>query len=274
MPILYSPPPKIYSQPQSPQRINYNNPLALGMIAAGWPKSRLYVTQNATPIVSGRDARNLGVQAWEAQSVSAANQPTFSMPSTTSAEWTIIADFGRVVSQNYQAGVILLSPTGSQSHVMFVESGFKANGWLGSQGGGTFGLNMESTISPLTGFSQLAVTISGAAQTGKLYGNGREIGSNVGTITNTPATVSQARLFRRTDSYPNPAANGTQCSFFGVWARALTQKEIASVNENPYQLLSVPSKYLIYPGETPATTIYEFQSFSRGVGRGIARGIA
>ena len=49
---------------------------------------------------------------------------------------------------------------------------------------------------------------------------------------------------------------------YGRWSRALSDAEAQSMANTPQQILASP------------TTVYEFASFNRGVGRGIARGIA
>lgn len=50
---------------------------------------------------------------------------------------------------------------------------------------------------------------------------------------------------------------------YGRWTRALSDAEAQSMANTPQQIIA-----------SAAPTIYEFNSFSRGIGRGIARGIA
>lgn len=57
--------------------------------------------------------------------------------------------------------------------------------------------------------------------------------------------------------------------------RAIRDSEWLSLIQNPWQIFLQTYSYVPASAVTPpVTTIYEFQSFSRGVGRGIARGIA
>lgn len=272
MPYLIPPSPSVIPQPQSSQLINRSNPLALGLFAVGWPKTNLYMSQRYG-FVSSRDARNLGALAWEAQSVSSSNQPVFTIPTTVSSEITIIGEYRHVGGGGaFQTGIVIRNPSGVMQHVFFICSSGLAGSYFGTSSSGNV-ITSSTQLSALPRFCQLAITISGVGASLKIYADGIEIGSS-SAIVSTAVTMSEVRLFSRTDGYPNTADNGTQCSFFGVWSRALTQKEIIAVRQNPYQLLSKSSKTLFYPDAAPAPTIYEFQSLNRGVGRGIARGIA
>lgn len=60
-----------------------------------------------------------------------------------------------------------------------------------------------------------------------------------------------------------------------VSTRTWSQAEVTSWNNNPWQIF-MPTGVVFLPTGTapPVTTANTFQSFSRGVGRGIARGIA
>lgn len=76
----------------------------------------------------------------------------------------------------------------------------------------------------------------------------------------------------------NNSGGGPACSvgMVNIWNRALTNAEAYSRYMNRWSLFA-PSKSVMlsdFSGAAPAPTIYELQSFSRGVGRGIAGGIA
>ena len=63
-------------------------------------------------------------------------------------------------------------------------------------------------------------------------------------------------------------------SLSALWSRRLSDDELVSWSNNPWQIFSLFSFTQLTTGAAPVTAIYEFQTFGRGVGRGIARGIA
>lgn len=85
-------------------------------------------------------------------------------------------------------------------------------------------------------------------------------------------TTQQLSLADSSDSYWTTFIGGVY-AIFGWNGIALSLSQLHSLSVNPWQLFSSPVYYLPLSGAI-SPTIYEFQSLSRGVGRGIARGIA
>jgi hypothetical protein len=87
---------------------------------------------------------------------------------------------------------------------------------------------------------------SAISQTGV---NNLAYGSNIGSL--------QISAWSSGEYYPG------RFRAYGRWSRALSDAEAQSMADTPQQIIA-----------SAAPTIYEFASFNRGIGRGIARGIA
>lgn len=115
----------------------------------------------------------------------------------------------------------------------------------------------------------------GGSQNSKLYLDGVELTGTGGSATTTSASgTARLRFFAGRDADPAFGADGKYFLHY-IWNRALSKSEVESISANPYQIFAPLSLvYLPTGAAPPVTTIYEFQSLNRGVGRGIARGIA
>jgi len=174
------------------------------------------------------------------------------------ADYSYFITFSREGSPGVFAGTFLWSNQGGGK-----DMGHQGNGSLGSQafwsGGSTqsAALNL-STITASTEFTLVYVKTgttakvfykSGGSSIGISGVNNTGYGSNIGLL-----TISG---WQSGEFFPG------RFRAYGRWQRALSDAEAQSMANNPQQILAAA-----------ATPIYEFQSFSRGVGRGIARGIA
>lgn len=109
----------------------------------------------------------------------------------------------------------------------------------------------------------------------KIYVNGieRTYTTVPGSVTGNIRTSNYDFQIARRNDLAGPACS---VGMVNVWNRALTNAEAYFRYINRWGLFA-PSKSVMlsdFSGAAPAPTIYELQSFSRGVGRGIAGGIA
>jgi hypothetical protein len=104
----------------------------------------------------------------------------------------------------------------------------------------------------------LVYTRSGT--TGKFF---YKNGSSSIALTDSSGSFSGATVFGQFGGWSSGEYFPSRQRAFARWTRALSDAEAQSMADNPQQILAAA-----------ATPIYEFNSFNRGVGRGIARGIA
>lgn len=121
-------------------------------------------------------------------------------------------------------------------------------------------VSVSNNLSSIATSTEFTVVITKTGTSGKYFykGGSAPIAFTSGTFAGTRTFVNLSIGGWATgEYYPG------RFRAYGRWTRALSDTEAQSMANNPQQILAAAS-----------TSIYEFQPFSRGVGRGIARGIA
>jgi hypothetical protein len=123
-------------------------------------------------------------------------------------------------------------------------------------------VSISNNLSSITANTEFTVVVTKTGTTGKYFYKG---GSS--PISYTSGTFSGSRTLTNIQicgwgAFGSLSYLG-RFRAYGRWSRALSNAEAQSMADNPQQILA-----------TASTSIYEFNSFNRGIGRGIARGIA
>jgi len=119
---------------------------------------------------------------------------------------------------------------------------------------------IASNISAITINTEFTIVITKSGTSGKYFLKG---GSSPISFTSNTFAGTKLLTNLRIGGWAGSEYYPGRFRAYGRWTRALSDAEAQSMADNPQQILTAP-----------VTPIYEFQSFSRGVGRGIARGIA
>ena len=258
---------KVAAQPQGQVELNFGHPLSRGLIGA-WTGSQPFVNlvtnERLTMNTINPDDLKGGYNGVEFQGRAAIGGYLTLIPSglpTAGACVTII--YRRRDATNRSSTAFGISGTGldrwqvnlpfSDGTVYFDFGGFSGNNRI-SVSGLTFGNDIWSFNNGTVGL--------------EIWQNGiRRANNTAGT-----QTRSAGSNFRILSSASDPDNANTALTL--VHNRSLSSAEIISLWQNPWQVFVPAATYLSLGAAPPAPTIYEFQSFSRGVGRGIARGIA
>lgn len=248
------------SQPQTAPQIDWSNPLTRGLVVARVPGDNPSGGFNL--VVEGGDARGrYTTKSGVLSTDSAVGTNTFSFYVLFKTTATILSEVRCLIGRGNTS---LGANTAFGFDISHTNSAYAGSFYVGDsytnigKPAGTLAANTEYSI---------AGTFDGS--NGRGYSNGvQTVGPTAATVNN---TVANLRLNQ------DSAGQGQSTSRVYVvfyWNRVLSSSEIVSLNNNPWQLFAPSSIYLPVSAETPASTIYEFQTFGRGVGRGIARGIA
>ena len=268
------------SQPQGSLQINWGNPLAQGLSAAfDLQSSRDLITQ-ATPSVntSTRTARNQKVgRAFSAgTNTQFPHRSNFALTGQMTA--LVVMDINAL--SDYTA-IIAKQATATTYNIYEFRAANTTSGNLSLvEGSATDYAIWDSPSSIISaGFSGVVGftrdTNVAATGTRNFYANGRKFSSSLTrSMTGNIADDGLSPVYLGTRADGVTKLNGN-IYLTALWSRVLSDSEITSFSNNPWQIFAPSSlAYLSSSAEPPAPTIYEFQSFSRGVGRGIARGIA
>lgn len=267
------------NQPQGPIQVDWGNPLARGLSAAfDLQSSRDLITQ-ATPSV------NTSIQIIKNQKVgrafSAGTNTQF--PHRSNFALTGVMTALVLMDVNALSGytpIITKQATSTTYNIYELRASTEFGGAMALVEGRLTDYAVWETASPVisagfsgvVGFTRNANTVTGERN---FYANGKKFSSTItrsmtGNITDDG--LSPVYLGTRQDAVTKLNGN---IYLAVLWSRVLSDNEIASFSANPWQIFAPSYSMLLASGAAPpASTIYEFNSLNRGVGRGIARGIA
>lgn len=273
-------PRKVIAQPQGHFRVNWANPITAGLeVAVLHNQSNIGVINFANPFLSFTTSNSGSnfVKTARANPVGLGNSfadNNFSFNSSNPVGLRNPSPSG------FSVGSVVLATASNNTYTIFAQDRgssrifqFRANASnqleLITFTGGTPQFSVASWPSRLTG-GTVAAAASGTSSTLAVDGVLTKTSiTSINNLSNTSEVLDIAK-FGSTPAAPWVGS----ISLSALWSRRLSDNELSSWTNNPWQIFAPSSYTQLVTGAAPATTIYEFQTFGRGVGRGIARGIA
>ena len=275
-------PRRVSKQPQGNAAVNWSNPITAGLEVA-----ILHGQQNLAAINLANPYLSFSISNTGSNFIKSVGSDFVGLGNR-------FADNSFTFQSNATLGLRNTSPTGYTlgSVAIATTSGVSATFINQDRAGGTrnfqFRVNTSNQLEfiTFTGGSTIFTTASwpnrlvGGAVAAAVSGTSAALAAD-GVLTK--ATISSANNLSNTAERLDIAKYGSTgtsnwigtISLSTLWSRRLTDDELVAWTRNPWQIFAPSSStYLSLGAAPPAPTIYEFQSFSRGVGRGIARGIA
>ena len=271
------------SQPDYPVLVDYRNSIASGLIVstAMTPAGAAYDSsrrgRNSNIITSANVTRKSGSSGTNLDFDGSQAEASVSFGNISFNQFiglTIEVDF--TVRSLASTATLVGKRTGSSCFFLCVSTGGRLQ-FTGFFAGGIF-LTWQSADSTIVVNRQTHCIFSFLNRYGSMYINGSPVvlarnDAPTGTgLSLDDTNAAPLQLGRFTDGSPMTGS----ISLANVWGRGLSDAEAYSRYVNRWSLFTAPKGVMLsdFSGAAPSPTIYEFQSFSRGVGRGIARGIA
>jgi hypothetical protein len=236
-----------YRQPQSSSKINWSNPLTKRLVFAYNAANPFYevITRALGVDTVGPQTIGVGLHGRYVQTVSTYKRKFTGF--TTGQQYTVLT-----VTTNPNGGNPIDSDDNSHRVFQFNFENFDPVAIVFDTAETVYRPKYNGNIAPLTTkIGVMALTVD-ANKLASVYINGL-LGATQVTITGTPAAIQVAdsvTINNITRSSDQPFTGQNYASF--IWDRCLTQAEIISVSNNPWQLFA-DNKLILKPatGGTP-----------------------